>query len=63
MEKEKVEDIFYKMTEERKIDANIVSVLMDNYEDVNLIRKEAQEKQDFELSVFWNKHNELAESK
>jgi len=63
MEKEKVEDIFYKMTEERKIDSNIVSVLMSNYEEVNQIRKAAQEKQDLELSLFWNKHNELAESK
>jgi response regulator RpfG family c-di-GMP phosphodiesterase len=62
MDKEKVEDIFYNMTEERKIDSNIVSVLMSNYEEVNQIRKEAQEKQDGELSGFWNKHNELAKT-
>ncbi|GEM_PF-263186 len=62
MEKGKVEDIFYKMTEERKIDSNIVSTLMSNYEEVNNIRKEAQEKQDVELSAFWNKHNELSKT-
>ncbi len=60
LEQEKVEEIFTKMTDERKIDSIIVAVLFDNFEEVNQIREEAQKKQDEELSRFWNKHNKLS---
>ncbi|TDX53196.1 hypothetical protein C7959_10348 [Orenia marismortui] len=43
MEKDKVLEIIKSMVEDNKLDDRIVAILIDNYDQINLLRKGAQE--------------------
>ncbi|MEK9629926.1 MAG: HD domain-containing phosphohydrolase, partial [Nitrospinota bacterium] len=60
MQKEKVVEIFSSMASEGRIDKNVSDVLIQNYEEMNEIRKTAQKNHDTNLKKFWNHLKELA---
>jgi response regulator RpfG family c-di-GMP phosphodiesterase len=60
MEKNKVVEIFSEMVSEGKIDNNITDILLENYEEMNTVRSNAQKKHDENLKEFWGRAKELA---
>jgi HD-GYP domain-containing protein (c-di-GMP phosphodiesterase class II) len=62
MSKEKIQGAFAKLSSQGKLDSKVVESLLDNFEDMNWIRKSAQEQEKDGLSEFWQEINNQAES-
>ena len=60
MKKEAVVEIFSSMVAEGKIDKRVTEALLDNYEEMNSVRSQAQKAHDTNLKEFWSQSRELA---
>ena len=60
MEKEKVVSIFLDMMSEGKIDKKVTDTLLENYDEMNRVRGQAQSEHDENLKGFWSRSKELA---
>ncbi|MBT5469658.1 MAG: HD domain-containing protein [Nitrospina sp.] len=61
MEKEKIQSAFSKLSSQGKLDCQVVECLLDNFEEMNWIRKSAQEEEKDGLSEFWMAMNKSAD--
>ncbi len=60
MQKEKVIAIFSEMVSEGKIDKKPTDILLENFDEMNKARTNAQKEHDANLKDFWRRSKELA---